>query len=88
MNFRIQYNQTALVSYRLSGLAPLRGFIGRGPGHFCWWEAGLKAVTSSQQTLTTTTYKEVAMAKRTIPRSSDRNDFQSVLRAFSERGVK
>ena len=88
MNFRIQYNQTALVSYRLSGLAPLRGFIGRKPGHFCWWKAGLKAVTSSRQTLTTTTCKEVAMAKRTIPKSSDRNDFQSELSAFSEGRVK
>ncbi len=32
-----------------------KGFHQKDPGHFCWWEAGLKAVTSSQQTLTTTT---------------------------------
>ena len=65
-----------------------KGFIRRIRGIFVGGKSGLKAALNSQQTLTTTTYKEVAMAKRTIPKSSDRNDFQSALTAFSERRVK
>lgn len=79
---------------------PFLSCISRGSsrgcrGIFVGGEAGLKAVASSQQTLTTTAFKEVAMATRTIPKSSDRNDFRSVLTrpsvpilAFSEGRVE
>ena len=75
----ITYNENCPGTFLPFLTVILKGLSRGCRGFFVGGKAGLKAAANSQQTLTTTAFKEVAMAIRTIPKSSDRNDFRSVL---------